>query len=90
MNHRYVTLLVQLDLNVAFDTVDHKILLQRLETSFGITDSALMWFKSHLSDRSQHVIVDGAYSESTELSHGVPPRSCLGSLLFTIYASKLF
>ena len=90
MNRRHITLLVLLDLSAAFDTVDHKILLQRLETSFGITDSALMWFKSYLSDRSQHVIVDGAYSDSTELSHGVPQGSCLGPLLFTIYASKLF
>ena len=49
-----------------------------------------MWFKSYLSDRSQHVIVDGAYSDSTELSHGVPQGSCLGPLFFTIYASKLF
>ena len=89
MNHRHVTLLVLLDLSAAFDTLDHKILQQRLETSFGITDSALMWFKSYLSDRSQHVIVDGACSVSIDLSHGVPQGSCLGPLLFTIYASKL-
>ena len=49
-----------------------------------------MWFKSYLSDRWQRVIVDGAYSDSTELSYGVPQGSCLGPLLFTIYASKLF
>ena len=42
------------------------------------------------SDRSQHVILEGAYSDSTELSLGVPQGSCLGPLLFTIYASKLF
>ena len=55
-----------------------------------MTDSAPMWFKSYLSNRSQHVIVKGAYSDSTELSLGVPQGSCLGPLLFTIYASKLF
>ena len=90
MNRGHVTLLVLHDLSAAFDTVDHNILLQRLDTSFGITDSALIWFKSYLSDRSQHVIVDGAYSDSTELSHGVLQGSCLGPLLVTIYASKLF
>ena len=90
MNRRHVTLLVLLDLSAAFDTVHHNILLQRLETSFGITDSAPMRFKSYLSDRSQHVLLDGAYSDSTELSHGVPQGSCLGPLLFTIYANKLF
>ena len=49
-----------------------------------------MWFKSYLSDHLQHVILDGAHSESIDLSHGVPQESCLGPLLFTIYASKLF
>ena len=49
-----------------------------------------MWFKSYLSDRSQYVIADGAYSDSTKLYHEVPQGSCLGPLLFTIYASKLF
>ena len=49
-----------------------------------------MWFKSYLSDHLQHVILDGAHSESIDLSHGVLQGSCLGPLLFTIYASKLF
>ena len=49
-----------------------------------------MWFKSYLSDHLQHVIVDGAHSDSIDLSHGVPQGSSLGPLLFTIYASKLF
>ena len=49
-----------------------------------------MWFKSYLSDHLQHVIVDGAHCDSIDVSHGVPQGSCLGPLLFTIYASKLF
>ena len=90
MNRQHVTLLVLLDLSGAFDTMDHKILLHRLQSSFGITGMALKWFKSYLSDRSQRVFLDGCLSESYKLPHGVPQGSCLGPLLFTIYSSKLF
>ena len=55
-----------------------------------MTGTALKCFKSYLSDRSQRVFLDGCLSESSKLPHGVPQRSCLGSLLFTIYSSKLF
>ena len=46
MNHRRVTLLVLLDLSAAFDTVDHEVLLRRLEVTFGIADITLQWFRS--------------------------------------------
>ena len=49
MNKQQVTLLVFLDLRTAFDTVDHDILLRRLEHKFGIKDQAVTWFKSYLS-----------------------------------------
>ena len=48
-----------LDLSAAFDTVDHTILLRRLETSFGVTGDALKWIASYLSAQSQHVMING-------------------------------
>ena len=85
-----MTLLVLLDLSAAFETVDHDILLHRLESTFGITGNTLMWLKSYLSGRSLRVSIDGGLSDSVHLPFGVPQGSCLGPLLFTMYASKLF
>ena len=86
----HVTLLVLLDLSAAFDTVDHNVLLSRLHSKFGISGTALEWFRSYLNGRSQRVMVQGNLSQSLNLDFGVPQGSCLGPLLFTIYASKLF
>ena len=90
MNCKHVTLLVLLDLSAAFDTVDHDILLARLKSIVGINGTALNWFTSYLSNRSQRVSLNGCISDSFRLPHGVPQGSCLGPLLFTIYSSKLF
>ena len=90
MSSQRVTLLVLLDLSAAFDTVDHAILLKRLTTDFGIGGKALEWFSSYLSGRSQRVLFEGATSDSFDLRFGVPQGSCLGPLLFVVYASKLF
>ena len=79
-----------LDLSAAFDTVDHGVLLNRLSTSFGVRESALQWFTSYLLNRSQRVSFDQNLSEKFNLQCGVPQGSCLGPLLFTIYASKFF
>ena len=90
MIRQHVTLLVFLDLSSAFDTVDHEILLNILESLFGISETALSWFKSYLSDRKQYVSIDGVSSSDYELKYGVPQGSCLGPLLFTLYTSPLF
>ena len=62
MNKQHVTLLVLLDLSAAFDTVDHNVLLSRLHSKFGISGTALEWFRSYLNGRSQRVMVQGNLS----------------------------
>jgi len=90
LDSQRVTLLVLLDFSAAFDTVDHGVLLNRLSRSFGIRGSALQWFASYLLNRSQRVSFDQSLSDKFNLQCVVPQESCLGPLLFTIYASKLF
>ena len=82
-------ILVLLDLSAAFDSVDHRILLSRLSNRFGITGTALEWFRSYLSDRTQFVQVNGAHSVSHVLEFGVPQGSVLGPLLYSMYTSPL-
>ena len=90
MDRQHETLLVLLDLRAAFDMVNHDILFRRLETTFDITGTALQWFSSYLGNRSQCVVFRDGVSKSFYLACGVPQGSCLGPLLFTLYASKLY
>ena len=81
---RLVTLLVLLDLSAAFDTVDPSILLTRLRSKLGLNGTALSWFCSYLSGRTQRISVQGALSNVFHLRYGVPKGSCLGPVLFNI------
>uniref|UniRef100_A0A4W4FA59 Reverse transcriptase domain-containing protein n=1 Tax=Electrophorus electricus TaxID=8005 RepID=A0A4W4FA59_ELEEL len=79
----YVSLLILLSLNAAFDTIDHNILLDRLRNVAGIRRIALSWFKSHLAVRYQFVYIH--YSAYNKVSYSGPQGSVLGPLLFSIY-----
>lgn len=90
MNMGHVSLLVLLDLSAAFDTVDHGILITSLQSRFGVSGKVLEWFSAYLRNRSQRISVNGTLSDRFALQYGVPQGSCLGPVLFIIYASKLF
>ena len=84
-----VTLLGLLDQSSAFDMVDHKILLQRLEVSYGICGLPLQWITSYLSGRTQYVQFNGKTSQVTLITCGVPQGSVLGPLLFIVYTAEV-
>ena len=79
---------VFVDFQKAFDTVNHKILLKKLE-HYGVRGLANNWFSSYLSNRQQHVTINGIDSETKHISHDVPQGSVLGPLLFLIYISMI-
>ena len=84
-----ISILALLDLSAAFDTIDHGIHLDRLQKSFGIGGTVLLWFGSYLYDRSQRVCVHGTYSNSLFVKFGVPQGSVLGPILYTLYTRPL-
>ena len=89
IDNGHVAMLVLLDLSAAFDTVSHELLLQRLSTCFGFSDTALQWIRSYISDREQSVGIDNVTSEPTSLLYGVPQGSVLGPKLFCMYTKPL-
>ena len=88
-NDGLLSVLILLDLSAAFDTIDHHILLQRLEHLVGIRGAALRWFESYLSDRSQFVNTNDTCSLREKVRYGVPQGSVLGPILFTLYMLPL-
>jgi len=77
-----------IDLSKAFDTLDHAILIAKLEYD-GVTGIALNWFRSYLSNRQQYVDYNGVQSSLLHILTVVPQGSILGPLLFLIYINDI-
>ena len=80
---------VFLDMRKAFDSINHNILLQKMNTQFGIKNLELEWFKSYLNNREQVCVVNGKTSSAKKIMCGVQQSSILGPLLFLLYINDL-
>ena len=82
-------MLALLDFSSAFDTIDHPILVNRLHTDFGFTDTVLQWILSYLTDRTHYISLSNHCSAFAPEHSGVPRGSVLGPMLFTMYIKSL-
>ncbi len=88
MDKNNIPLNIFLDLSKAFDTLDHKILLEKLKY-YDIIGVAYRLMESYTTNRKQYVDIDDVQSEMLTVSTGVPQGSILGPLLFIIYLNDI-
>ena len=88
MDKRKLTGVVFLDIRYTFDSVNHSILLEKVQF-YGVADRELMWFKSYLTTRQQQCLINGCLSSQSNLLCGVLQGSIIGPLLFFIYTNDL-
>ncbi len=89
LNQKRAVLLVLVDMSVAFDNVNQKLLTGRIAFRLGISGVVLDWVTSYLSDRAQFVAIGEFKSDTQKRLRGVPQESVLGPIFFTIYTQPL-
>ena len=83
-----LTGLIAIDLQKAFDTIDHAILLRKMKI-LGFSENVIKWFTSYLSNRVFHVNINNTLSDAGEVNCGVPQGSILGPMLFLLYVNDM-
>ena len=89
LNKGNISVLALLDFSSAFDTIDHTILVHRLHTDFGFTDTVLQWFSSYLTDRTHYVSLCNHCSYFAPVHSDVPQGSVRDPILFIMYIKPL-
>ena len=89
LNKGNISVLALLEFSSAFDTIDHPILVYRLHTDIGFTDSVLQWSSSYLTNRTHYVILSIHRSALAPVHSGVPQGSVLSPILLTMYIKTL-
>ena len=89
VDKKFGVVVLLVDLSAAFDTVDHRLLLNILQHKYHITGSALAWLKSFITGRKQRVKIGENFSESVSVLFGVAQGSILGPLLFNLYCASI-
>ena len=80
--------MILIDLQKAFDTIDHKILIEKIKC-MGFSNGVTKWFECYLSKRMFSVHVENSFSDKAIIICGVPQRSILGPLLFLLYVNDM-
>ena len=88
LDNRKICVGIFLDLSKVFDTIDHSILLAKLQ-HYGFRGKIYEWFASYLSNRKQYTFANGTNSSYGLISKGIPQGSVLGPILFTLYVNDM-